>query len=127
MHIDMPNLTSVSGSWILDFAQLDEELSAAARGKGRLATPVLEHKVDPEYPPAFIKAHVEGQVILYAIIRKNGTVDSIQRVRGLEPQLDKNAMDALSQWKFQPATRDGVPVDIEAVVFIPFRYRSPLN
>lgn len=127
MHIDMPNLTSVTGSWILNFAELNEELSAAAHGKGRLAAPILERKVDPEYPPSAIKAHIEGQVILYAIIRKDGTVDSIQRVRGLDPQLDKNAMTALSQWKFEPATRDGAPVDIEAVVYIPFRYRTPFD
>jgi len=36
-------------------------------------------------------------------------------------------MIALSQWKFEPATRDGAPVDIEAVVYIPFRYRTPLD
>jgi len=127
MHIDMPNLTSSTGSWTLNFAQLNEEFDPAHRPVGRLAAPVLERKVDPEYPPSMIKAHVEGQVILYAIIRKDGSVDSIQRVRGLEPILDKNAMLALSQWKFRPATRDGVPVDIEVVVYIPFRYRSPLE
>jgi TonB family protein len=125
MHIDMPNLTSASGSWILNFAQLDERAARSAQPQARLAAPVLERKVDPKYPPAFIKAHVEGQVILYAIIRKDGSVDSIQRVRGLEPQLDQNAMDAFAQWKFSPATRDGAPVDVEAVVFIPFRFRGP--
>lgn len=125
MHIDMPNLTSAAGSWILNFAQIDEGKELAVRPKGRLSAPVLERKVDPEYPPAFIKAHVEGQVILYAIIRKDGSVDSIQRVRGLEPQLDKNAMEALAQWTFRPATREGMPVDIEAVVYIPFRFRAP--
>ncbi len=72
-----------------------------------------------------MNAHVEGEVILYAIIRKDGSVDSIQRVRGLEPQLDQNAMEALREWKFSPATRDGAPVDIEAVVHIPFRFRAP--
>jgi TonB family protein len=127
MHIDMPNLTSVSGSWVLNFAQLDERLihSAQQQDQSRLAAPVLERKVDPKYPPAAVKAHVEGEVILYAIIRKDGSVDSIQRVRGLETQLDQNAMAALKEWKFSPATRDGTPVDIEAVVHIPFRFRGP--
>jgi len=127
MHIDMPNLTSVSGSWVLNFAQLDERLlhSAQQQNQSRLAAPVLERKVDPKYPPAAVKAHVEGEVILYAIIRKDGSVDSIQRVRGLETQLDQNAMAALKEWKFSPATRDGAPVDIEAVVHIPFRFRGP--
>ena len=127
MHIDMPNLTSVSGSWVLNFAQLDERFPHIQSSQSRLAAPVLERKVDPKYPPAFVNAHVEGEVILYAIVRKDGSVDSIQRVRGLEPQLDQNAMEALREWKFSPATRDGAPVDIEAVVHIPFRFRAPVK
>jgi protein TonB len=68
---------------------------------------------------------VDGEVILYAIIRSNGSVDSIQLVRGIDPRLDKNAVEALAQWQFRPATRGGVPTDIEAVVYIPFNFRRP--
>jgi protein TonB len=64
---------------------------------------------------------VEGEVVLYAVIRSDGTVDSIQLVRGIDEQLDANAMQALSQWKFRPATKQGTPVDLEAIVHIPFR------
>jgi protein TonB len=127
MHIDMPNLTSSTGSWLVNFAELNEEATAAAHGKGKLGAPALQRKVDPAYPPSAIKQNIEGQVILYAIIRKDGTVDSIQRVRGLDPDLDKNAIAALAQWRFQPAMRDGEAVDIEAVVYIPFRYHAPLD
>ncbi len=79
------------------------------------------HKVDPKYPPALMSARVQGDVILYAIIRKNGTVDSIQLIKGIEPRLDQNAMEALARWKFRPAERRGEPVELEAVVTIPFR------
>ena len=82
-------------------------------------------KVDPKYPPEMIQAHVEGEVILYAIIRKDGSVDSIQVVHSLDPQLDVNSMQALASWKFRPATREGVPVELETVVHIPFRFRAP--
>jgi hypothetical protein len=41
-------------------------------------------------------------------------------VRGIDEQLDANAMQALSQWKFHPATKQGAPVDLEAIVHIPF-------
>jgi hypothetical protein len=34
-------------------------------------------------------------------------------------------MEALARWKFRPGTRDGVPVDVEMVVHIPFRFRNP--
>jgi TonB family protein len=125
LHIDMPNLTSAVGSWIISFAQLDEDERPPFRRRGQLSGPVPIEKADPKYPPEMIKAHVQGEVVLYAIIRKDGSVDSIQIVRGLEPELDRNSMDALAHWKFRPGTREGAPVDLEAVVRIPFQYRDP--
>ncbi len=125
LHINLPNLTSASGSWILSFAQLDEDNRNPWRPRGELSGPVPIEKADPEYPPDMIREHVTGEVVLYAIIRKDGSVDSIQVVRGLEPELDRNAIRALAQWKFRPGRRAGVAVDLEAVVHIPFNYRNP--
>ena len=125
MHVNLPNLTSVSGSWILSFAELDEGDGSPFTPRERLAGPVPIRKADPKYPSDLIKAHVQGEVVLYAIIRKDGSVDSIQVVRGLDPQLDQNAIQALGEWKFRPATRAGHPVDVEAVVHIPFLYQDP--
>jgi TonB family protein len=124
MHVNLPNLTSASGSWILSFAELDED-DRPPVAQERLAGPVPIRKADPKYPSDLIKAHVQGEVVLYGIIRKDGSVDSIQVVRGLDPQLDQNAVQALGEWKFRPATRAGHPVDVEAVVHIPFLYQDP--
>lgn len=125
LYVNMPNLTSASGSWILNFAELDDveagpHLKAEASD---LSGPVPLRKIDPKYPPQLRAGNVEGDVLLYAIIRKDGSVDSIQLVRGVEPILNANAMEALAQWKFQPAEKYGKPVDLEAVVHIPFRSR----
>ena len=68
-----------------------------------LAGPVPLRKVDPKYPPELRTMHVDGEVVLYAIIRKDGSVDSIQLVHSVDPRLDANAMEALAQWKFGPA------------------------
>jgi len=122
LNVNLPNVTSISGSWILNFAQLDEDTSPFNRPKGALASPVATRKVDPKYPPDAMRENIEGEVVLYAIIRADGSVDSIQIVRKLDPRLDSNAVAALAQWKFRPATREGTPVDIEAVVHIPFKY-----
>jgi TonB family protein len=116
------------GSWELKFAELDDDGSTAAiarRIDGKLSGPVPMHKVDPRYPPALIQEHVQGEVVLYAIIRENGTVDSVQILRPLDPVLDHNAMEAFAAWKFQPGTRNGVPVALEAVVRIPFKISRP--
>ena len=60
-------------------------------------------------------------MVLYAVIRSDGSVDSIQLVRGVDEQLDANATQAFSQWKFRPATKQGTPIDLEVIVHIPFR------
>jgi protein TonB len=131
LHVNMPNLTSASGSWILNFAELNDGEPAGGRGvamgetSADLAGPIPLRKVDPKYPPELRTSHVDGEVILYAIIRKDGSVDSIQLVHSVDANLDANAMEALAQWKFRPAMRHGEPVDLEAVVHIPFRSRGP--
>jgi len=121
MHIDMPNLNSATGSWILNFTELHTNRDEPRPATAELSGPSPLRKVDPKYPPTLINEHVEGEVVLYAVIRRDGTVDSIQLVRGIDEQLDANAMHALSQWKFRPGTRGGEPVELEAIVHIPFR------
>jgi TonB family protein len=130
LSVNMPNLSSVSGSWILKFAEFDDESGSAPHPpigvplparKGTLSGPQLLRKVDPQYPPEQVKEHIEGEVILYAVIRDDGSVDSIQVARKLDPVLDKTAMEALAEWKFKPAQRNGVAVPLEAIIHIPFR------
>jgi TonB family protein len=120
MNINMPNLSSATGSWIIHFSELHLGGSAAHR-LGEVNAPVALRKVDPKYPQTLVQDHVEGEVILYGVIRQDGSVDSIQLVRGIDPQLDAYAIEAFAQWKFQPATKEGQPVDLEAIVYIPFR------
>ncbi len=127
LHVNMPNLTSAAGSWVLSFAELapPEAQINAYTPPASLAAPEALRKVDPKYPPELRKEHVEGEVVLYAVIRADGSVDSIQLVTGIDPALDSNAMQALAQWKFRPAERKGEPVELEAIVHIPFRATAP--
>ncbi len=129
LHVNMPNLASATGSWILSFAEMrgDEEQPKTSATSGDLTGPVPLRKVDPKYPPLLASAKVEGEVVLYAVIRRDGSVDSIQLVRGIEPELDTNAMEALARWRFRPAERKGAPVELEAIVHIPFRAVPPLD
>lgn len=115
MQINLPNLTSAGGSWIIRFAEMGEHPMA-----GELSTPVATSKVDPAYPQSLQQDGVQGTVVLYAIIHADGTVGAIRVIHGLNDKLDENAMKALSRWKFRPATKNGTPVDLEAVVQIPF-------
>jgi len=123
LNVNMPNLNSATGSWILNFSELHTDVDSGRHGQqsGELSGPVPLQKVDPKYPPTLISERVTGEVILYAVIRRDGSVDGVQLVRGIDAQLDANAMSALRQWKFRPAAKQGSPVELEAIVHIPFR------
>ena len=78
-------------------------------------------KVDPGYPLQIMRENVSGTVILYAVIHADGSVGNIRILRSVDDRLDRFASQAVSQWRFQPATKDGAPVDVEATFQIPFR------
>jgi protein TonB len=80
-------------------------------------------KSDPGYPSELRKANVQGTVTLYAVIHSDGTVRDIRVISSPDERLDGFARDALGRWKFIPASKDGKPVALEAVVMIPFRIR----
>ena len=116
LALNTPNLSSTGGSWIIRFAQLDEDHIQAP-----LSAPVATRTVDPAYPADLIRDGYEGVVVLYAIIHKDGTVGEVRILRSLQGRLDENARLALSRWKFRPGTKNGQAVDLEAVVQIPFK------
>jgi TonB family protein len=116
MAIQMPNVTSYSGSWMVWFAERGSEA-----GQAGLQAPAPMRKVDPRYTPAAISERVEGTVRLFAVIRKDGHVDSVALVQRLDDRLDQSSIEALSKWQFTPALRGGVPVEVDAVFEIPFR------
>jgi TonB family protein len=116
MTLNMPNLNSAGGSWVIRFAELNGNES-----KGDLTAPVATQKVDPAYPLEMMRRNVHGTVTLYAVIRNDGSVTDVRVLRGVDDQLDQYARTALAHWHFRPATKNGAAVDLEAVVMIPFR------
>jgi hypothetical protein len=48
-------------------------------------------------------------------------VGEVKVLEGFDDRLNENARKALEQWRFRPGTKDGLPVDIEAVVRVPFK------
>ncbi len=120
--LNMPNLTSASGSWIVRFAELKQSDNKIA-----IAAPVAVSKVDPAYPAEAMRDNVEGTVTLYAVIHVDGTVSGIKVLNSVDPRLDEAAVKALSRWQFRPGTKAGDPVELEAVVMIPFRKHHPMR
>jgi TonB family protein len=116
MRLSMPNLTSSTGSWSIRFAELN-----ATHGGADLSAPEAISKVDPAYPQDLMHDRVEGTVVLYAVIHADGSVGEVKVLEGFDDRLNENARKALEQWRFRPGTKDGLPVDVEAVVRVPFK------
>jgi TonB family protein len=116
MSLNMPNLNSSGGSWVIHFAELTDDSK-----KGDLSAPVAEKKVDPAYPTELMRQNVAGTVTLAAVIHSDGSVDGVHVLSSADDRLNEYARSALVRWHFRPATKNGNPVDLQAVVTIPFR------
>jgi TonB family protein len=119
--LNMPNLNSAGGSWVIHFAELNHDSNNHDSTTPNLSQPTATRKVDPGYPLQLMRENVSGTVILYAIIHADGTVGNIRVLRGVDDRLDQFASRAVAQWQFQPATKNGSPVDVEATFKIPFK------
>ena len=115
MNMSVPNLNSSGGSWVVRFAELKDDGQ-----KGALTSPVATRTADPAYPLELMRHNVQGTVTLYAVIHSDGSVSDVKVLQSVDDRLDDFASAALSHWKFRPATKNGSPVALEAVVVIPF-------
>jgi TonB family protein len=131
LSLSMPNLNSAGGSWVIRFAAMKPDSTPGApssraassddSSSAQLSAPAATRKVDPAYPLELMRQNIGGTVILYGVIHANGTVGSVRVLRSVDDRLDQFASEAIAKWQFQPATRNGGPVDVEATFWIPFR------
>ena len=88
-----------------------------------ITAPELLREVRPEYTEDARRMGVEGDVVLEIIVRSDGSVGGIQVLQGLRGGLDRRAIEAVRQWRFAPARRHGVPVDVVVEVAVEFKLR----
>jgi TonB family protein len=78
------------------------------------------HDVAPVYPQMARIAHIQGDVLMSAIINKRGEVENLRPISG-HPILVQAALDAVKHWKYTPFITNGAPVEVETVVKVTFR------
>lgn len=81
---------------------------------------ILSHPV-PVYTAQAQRNHIEGEVVLQAVLQRDGSVRILRVVQGLGYGLDGAARDAAHKLRFRPALRDGQPVDWTVLLHITFR------
>jgi protein TonB len=86
---------------------------------GNVAAAKLVHQVQPVYPQIAKTAHVQGTVLLHAIIAKDGTIQELQYVSG-PALLMRAAMDAVHEWRYSPTLLNGEPVEVDTTIQVVF-------
>jgi TonB family protein len=88
-----------------------------------ISPPVLVREVKPSYTDEARRRAIEGDVVLEIVVRRDGTVGDVHVKRSLGAGLEQRAIDAVRQWRFGPAKRQGVPVDVIVEVSVEFKLR----
>ncbi len=84
--------------------------------------PQVLQQPKPSYTPQAKAARIEGIVLVSAVIQKDGNIGQIRIKKGLGYGLDESVIDTISkQWKFQPGTLNGKPVNVSVVMEVSFR------
>jgi len=81
---------------------------------------LLIREVKPVYPPLARQAGVQGEVILLAVIGKDGRIENLRVISGNQ-LLVKAAWDAVVQWRYRPYLLDGEPVEVETQITVNFK------
>jgi periplasmic protein TonB len=79
----------------------------------------LIRKVQPTYPPLAKSARIQGEVVLQAMISKQGTIENLHLLSG-HPMLTAAAIDAVRQWRYRPYILNGEPVEVETQITVNF-------
>jgi len=87
---------------------------------------MLMNKVTPVYPVDAQKAGIQGTVKLNALISREGVVEALEPVSG-PPELFDSAVAAVRQWRFQPKTAKGNPVEVKTTVEVAFVITKPAS
>ena len=93
----------------------------AYRVGGGVSAPRALYAPDPEYSEEARKAKWQGTVVLWVIVGPDGHPRDIRIQRSLGMGLDEKAIEAVRQWKFDPAKKDGQPVAVQINVEVNFR------
>lgn len=113
--IPMEHIPAYTGDWILWFA--DRGAKEGDTPVMRAPVPLRKLEAVDQAPP---NARTRERIQFTAILGKNGRLDRIALLTKATPAVQHAVFQDVTAWEFQPATSDGVAVDIDVVLEIPF-------
>jgi TonB family protein len=91
-------------------------------GAGITPPRVVAH-IDPEFSDAARQSRIRGTVLVEGIVQTDGTITGLNVLRRLDTQLDRNAVHALKQWRFEPGKLNGRAVPARIVIEVNFNLK----
>ena len=100
---------------------LEKQKAMRIRIGGNVEAAKLVTKVQPIYPASAKERGAQGSVLLHAIVSKDGRPLSMQVLNSqIDPELARAAVEAVSQWRYQPTLLNGEPVEIDTTIIVNF-------
>ncbi|MCP3964325.1 MAG: energy transducer TonB [bacterium] len=88
---------------------------------GDIQPPLVIEATPATYPREARQEEVEGVVLVKTIIEKDGKVSDVRVLEGLPHGLSEAAVEAIKQWRFEPALMDGEPIAVYYDLTVNFR------
>jgi TonB family protein len=103
-----------------------QEWSTALNTEGSFSgkNPTVKRDVKPRYPIQAMQDHLQGSVLMEAVIDETGAVIAARVIKSVRPDLDAEALGAAREWQFTPAMLDGRPVRVRVQIELDFRLRD---
>jgi protein TonB len=120
-----PPIGSLDGNIVangLDLPRPDQPEGRPANPSQGLQAAVLMQRVAPVYPVLARQQHVTGEVHIGATIGKDGIPRNLKPING-DSRLIGAALTAISQWRYQPASVGGQPIDTQTVISVVFELK----
>jgi TonB family protein len=129
LRTDSPTRLSMSGMAADEETEKEQQKRSEAKLKtvsaeslcDEITHPVVIEKVNPKYPSDARDEKVMGMVIVETVLTEEGLVEEVQVLESVDERLSKVAVDAIRQWRFEPALCDGEPVAVYYNVTFNFR------
>jgi TonB family protein len=98
-----------------------QKTAEASRTGNGVTSPALLRKIEPSYSPEARAVKAQGTVVLTVVIGTDGKAGDVRLSQGVGFGLDEQALDAVTQWTFEPGTRGGMAVPVQASIEVNFR------
>jgi TonB family protein len=119
--IPIENMPVYSGDWIVWFAERDPHPGETPL----MYAPMPFRKLEVIEEAGAAGNRLRQRIQVAAIVSKDGKLSNVALVTNASPAVERAATQDVASWEFKPATRNGVPIDVEVVVEIPFNLPSP--